>query len=584
MGTVARRRGLVTCAVLASLALGAAVARAERLYVLGTQLYHGGPQTGLLPFGPIAGCGDYDALTAQVRPGNTLGLPAGQFLFAASDFDGLCSTLASYRINLLRTFLAGYSNINYVTGAPTEPRGAGLNWRDHQPFVFAQARYDLARLDPEFLARLQALVVSARSAIGPNGQPAPILVVVVLVNRLELIRSGNGERRAWDNSPWNSRNNSNAVIANSSSGLAAFLDAATPDPSAEELQLRALQENYVKSIVEALRGEPYVLFEPINEPEIRDGATAEAIARWINLCGRWIHEADPSRYTLTELYRRDGFDPQHYLDVELEYPYIFDLPHADILQLLGDQWMNRRDPNDHGRMEGKLDRAGLSSLYRLYLRPIFLDDDGSTFPYPGETGRARDDPNRVAQDWARRAWAAGASFNHKDNYGTTDGAGDAWDYPFRTALSAFGPAGLFDLATLSALRQELQRASPPAAVPDRIAFDLEPIQVAPPLRSGEALLCKLTLINQTSQPQPVLVSLRYQDQSGIERIGEHFLYTVPPAAQWIEVPLAIPFTPPSEVLPGTVYFHLVAEEPLPAPTLDRSDDLDRDTLEVTYAP
>ncbi|HEX9638453.1 MAG TPA: hypothetical protein VGB99_13015 [Acidobacteriota bacterium] len=557
-------------------------ATAERLYVLGTQLYHGSPETGLSAFGPISGYGDYDALTARVRPGNALGIPAGPFLLETSDFDRLAAALASYRINLLRTFLAGYSNINYVTGAPTEPRGAGLNWRDHQPFVLAQGRYDLNRLDPTFVARLQNWVAFAGAAIGPDGLPAPILTVVVLVNRLELIRSGNGERRAWDNSPWNARNNASGVIANSSSGLADFIAAADPFPTAQELQLRALQENYVKRIVEALRGQPYVLFEPMNEPEIRDGATAEAIARWLNLCGRWIHEADPSRYVLTELYRRDGFDPLNYLDVESEYPYVYDLPHADILQLLGDQWMNRRDPDRHERMEVKLERISPSSLYRRYLRPIFLDDDGSTFPYPGESGRARDDPGRVARDWARRAWAAGASFNHKDNYGTTDPPGDAWDYPFREALSLFGSGGVFDLETLSALRQEIQRAEPPAAIPDRIAFDLEPIGVAPALRSGDSLLCKLTLLNRTNEPQPILVSLRYQDSSGAEHIGEHFLYTVPPAAQWIELPLAIPFSPPPGVLPGTVYFHLVAEEPIAAPTQDRSDDLDRDVLEVAY--
>jgi hypothetical protein len=261
------------------------------------------------------------------------------------DVENYFKEMRSYGVTLQRLWVIGYSNVTF---------------RDERmPFVKTDGKYDLTKLDPEFMARLRKVLELAKRYDQK--------VMLTLFDRWTLSHEDNFKK-----TPWYYTNNHQRLLRNS---LPDFHDI-------RNAKLMAIHENYVRSIVAATR-EFHPIYEIMNEARLRGDDSCKPVIRWHNHVARWIRAEDPA----AEIAINVGQDCSN----------IYTANWIDIISLHYGQWEN-----------GICD--AIDQLKR-FNKQVIIDTDGAF--------KERHD-NRLVKRWLQQSLQCGAWFNHKDEIDDLD--------------------------------------------------------------------------------------------------------------------------------------------------------------------
>jgi len=248
--------------------------------------------------------------------------------------------MESHGVNLQRIWTSGYNNsIPHV--------------RELMPFEKLGGKYNLDRIDPDYLIRLRSVISSART----HNQK----VLLTLFDHWAL-----STEEIFPQSPWFYKNNRNGILKK-----------ALPDfYNLRKKNLVAIQKNYVRTIVSRTRE-----FDPIYEimNEANWSADCAVLDSWQRRVASWILAEDP--------------DAEIAINIQGHCTGILQDPWVDVISFHAGVW------------EGN----GICNTVQKYIKTgktIVIDTDGAW--------ETRDENRRVTQ-WLRESLRCGASFNHKDN-------------------------------------------------------------------------------------------------------------------------------------------------------------------------
>lgn len=247
--------------------------------------------------------------------------------------------MARAGLNLQRLWAMGYGN--------TDDR-----LRELQPFARHGRKYDLHRINPRYLDRLNRVFREADE----NG----LRLMFTLFDRWQI---GTAER--FVRTPWYYKNNTTKYLRN-----------AFPDfHNLENPGWAEIQENYVKTLVRETRAF-HPIYEIMNEPSLPGDCAG--LVKWHERVASWILQEAPDAEIAVNMYNE--------CDSLAEIRYV--------------RWVT-------------LHYAGWNTGICEAIEPIkaagkqvVIDTDGA-FPHRDTAGRLR--------QWYQESLACGASFNHKDD-------------------------------------------------------------------------------------------------------------------------------------------------------------------------
>ncbi len=248
--------------------------------------------------------------------------------------------MEAHGVNLQRIWTGGYNNsIPHV--------------RERMPFEKQGGKYNLDRIDRDYLNRLRSVILSARM----HHQK----VLLTLFDHWALSTD-----EIFPQSPWFYKNNHNGILKNA---LPDFYDL-------RNRRLLTIQRNYVRTIVSETRE-----FSPIYEimNEANWSPDCAMLDSWHRRVASWILAEAP--------------DAEIAVNIQGRCAGILQEPWVDVISFHADVW------------EGQ----GICKTVRKYVsqgKTIVIDTDGAW--------KTRDENRRVTQ-WLRESLQCGASFNHKDD-------------------------------------------------------------------------------------------------------------------------------------------------------------------------
>jgi hypothetical protein len=246
--------------------------------------------------------------------------------------------MQEYGVNFQRIWALGYS-------------GA---WKGERlPFLKKGGRYDLNRIDPEYVSRLRLVLQAAEQ----HNQR----VLLTLFDNWSLVTD-----TVFEKTPWHYTNNTDRLLKKP---LPDFYDL-------RNKKVRRIQENFVRTIVSAT-SEFGPIYEVMNEAALR--SDCGLLHSWHRQMAEWI--------------QKEYADAEIAVNLGSDCPAIYEESWVDLISLHAGDWM------EEGICESV---RGLRKLKKQ----IVIDTDGAW--------KERDD-NRLVRQWLREAFSCGASFNHKDD-------------------------------------------------------------------------------------------------------------------------------------------------------------------------
>ena len=255
------------------------------------------------------------------------------------DSESYFKKVAGAGINLQRLWATGYGN--------TDSR-----LRELQPFARQGKKYDLEKINPRYLDRLQRVFQQADN----NG----LRILFTLFDRWQI---GSAER--FVRTPWYYKNNTTGYLKN-----------AAPDfYELENSGWMRIQENYVKTLVRRTKAF-HPIYEIMNEPILP--GDCRRLVQWHEQIVSWILQEAP--------------DSEIAVNVFLECDSLAEIPDAGWVTLHYEAW-------DDGICKA------IEPLKAMG-KNVLIDTDGA-FLHRGDNDRLR--------QWQQESLACGASFNHKDD-------------------------------------------------------------------------------------------------------------------------------------------------------------------------